>query len=135
VAIYRPHRAGSSLMNVRNQPIKLAQVDDLAFIRAVTEAASSISFDEFSAKSVGNAIDDLSTNTVFEGLEISPDTIFSSKGDSFEASGIVYVELNYGGSRDPVSMPDSYPAVVRGKYSNGKADIEEIDVDTSSFYE
>ncbi len=122
-------------MNTQNPAVQLVQVDDIVFIRAVTEAASTLSYDEFVKLSIGDDVSELSSNTIFEGLEISPDAIFKSGAEGFEASGIVYVELNYGGTRDPVSMPDSYPAVVKGTYGNGKAEIEEIDVDTSSFYE
>jgi hypothetical protein len=118
-----------------SEPVRaLSPIENDEDIRAVTEAASAIDYERFAELSTADNIHDLSSNTTFEALEISPDAVFKTSDHRFEASGIVYITLNYGGSRDSVSMPDSYPAVVRGRLSNNSAEIEEILVDTSNFY-
>ena len=48
---------------------------------------------------------------------------------------LVYLTLEYGGSRDSGSIPDSYPAVVRVTFDGDSVEITDIEVDTGSFYE
>ena len=100
----------------------------------VMKAIASIDSDTFASLSEADDVGELSSNTVFDSIETSPETVFQRPGGRFEASAIVYVTLNYGGKRDGVSMPDSYPAVIEGKISGKKVEIERIRVDTSSFY-
>lgn len=121
-------------MSDREKGAILSPVDD-RLGNQVLEAAANIDLEAFQRIARGDDISELSTNTGFEGLEISPDAIFTVAPERFEASGIIYITLNYGGSRDSVSMPDSYPAVVRGHFTENGAEIDEVEVDTGSFYQ
>jgi len=110
-------------------------IEDERTIDLIANAAAEIDGDRFERLSSGDDVSELSSNTVFESLEIVPEGILRAGEAGFEASATVYITLNYGGSRDSVSMPDSYPAVVRGTIENDQITISEIDVDTGSFYE
>jgi hypothetical protein len=110
-------------------------IEDERVIGMIVEAAAAIDAADFERLSVGDDVSELSSNTIFDSLEVVPEGILKAQSDGFEASATVYITLNYGGSRDSVSMPDSYPAVVRGVLNNDGAGITEVDVDTGSFYE
>ena len=119
-----------------NAPIPtLNQIEGRDTIDLILEAISAIDHLEFMRVSRRDDVMALSSNTIFDALEVNPEAIFRKPDGGFEASGVIYITLNYGGNRDPVSMPDSYPAVVRGTLSNDIAKITEIEADTSSFYE
>jgi len=113
----------------------LTPVDDPAQLEMILDAIAEIDYDELTKKSTGDQIDELSSNTIFESIEVTPEAIFKRDNDQFEASAVVYVTLNYGGRKDGVSMPDSYPATVRGELTKDGAIVTDISVDTSSFYE
>jgi hypothetical protein len=108
--------------------------DDLT-VSMIVDAVANIDATEFERLSSGDDVSELSSNTEFESIEVVPEGILRSGPDGFEASATVYITLNYGGSRDPVSMPDSYPAVVHGTIATDGIEISQIDVDTGSFYE
>ena len=110
-------------------------IEDERIIGMIVEAAAVIDAADFERLSVGDDVSELSSNTIFDSLEVVPEGILKAQSNGFEASATVYITLNYGGSRDSVSMPDSYPAVVRGVFENSRASITEVDVDTGSFYE
>ena len=110
-------------------------IEDDRTISMIVDAVENIDGAQFVRLSSGDDVSELSSNTVFEGLEVVSEGILQAGATGFEASATVYVTLNYGGSRDSVSMPDSYPAVVRGMIENDDITISEIDVDTGSFYE
>lgn len=122
-------------MGVQSMPSGFEMIQDEIVIDRIIEAASNLSFDEFQSLSKADDIAGLSSNTQLEGLEISPDGVLKVNDDEFEASATVYLTLQYGGSRDTVSIPDSYPAVVRGNIGGASVEITEIRVDTGSFYE
>lgn len=113
----------------------LAPVKSSAVLHQIVQAISSIDEDEFTRLSNADSITDLSARTEFDAIEASPDTVFQKPDGGYEASAVVYVTLNYGGKKDGVSMPDSYPAVVEVKIADGQVTVERIRVDTSSFYE
>lgn len=104
-------------------------------INAIVEAVEDIDGEKFVSLSTGGDIFSLSSDTMFEGIEVVSEGILHSSNNAFEASATVYVTLRYGGRRDEVSIPDSYPAVVRGTINNNNVKITEIDVDVGSFYE
>lgn len=116
-------------------PPRLSPVDDDQQVRII-DAFSELSVESpILADAIGE-LNELSSGTIFEGIEPNPDGIFSVEGtDQFEATATIYVTLHYGGSRDGVSMSDAYPAYVRGSLSAGEVKIESVRVDTSSFYE
>jgi hypothetical protein len=114
---------------------ELVPIEDQGTVDRIIDAASRIDIDRFQQLSRKDDISQLSSNTILEGLEILSDGIFEVAPGRFEASATVYLTLEYGGSRDSVSIPDSYPAVVRGTFDKGTVEITEIEVDTGSFYE
>lgn len=122
-------------MGVQSMPSGFEMIQDETVIDRIIEAAGNLNFDDFQSLSTADDIADLSDNTQFEGLEISPDGVLKVNGDKFEASATVYLTLEYGGSRGRVSIPDSYPAVIRGSIGGTSVEITEIRVDTGSFNE
>lgn len=107
-------------------PIRDKKLVD-AILNAVTELA---------AQGFESDAQELSANTVIESVEINPEAIFPTGPTAFEAAGTVHVTLNYGGKRDAVSIPDSYPAIIRGHHDGlEKVEIQSVEVDTSSFTE
>jgi len=109
----------------------LAPIRDKALVDAILNRVT-----ELAAQGFGSDVDELSSNTVIESVEISPEAIFPAGENGFEAAGTVHVTLNYGGARDSVSIPDSYPAIIRGHYDGvADAQIDSVEVDTTSFTE
>jgi len=97
------------------------------------DAVSSVDLIETDAWS---ELDSLSTNTRIDDIQAVPEGIFEVGGDGFVAVATVYVGLNYGGKKDSFSTSESFPAQVQGHFeSNGKAVVDSVSVDTSSFYE
>ncbi len=81
-------------------------------------------------------LSELSGATLFDGIDPSPDGIFRVTGtNKFEATATIYVTLQYGGSKDAVSMSDAYPASVAGHFDGAAIVVDDVSVDTSSFYE
>ncbi len=75
----------------------------------------------------------LSSNTVVEALDANPLGVFMRSGNDFEAVGSVYAKLNY---PENVSMTEEFPVLVKGRVLPGsKVEIENVKVDTSSFYD
>jgi hypothetical protein len=122
-------------MRTKSREARIQQDRDI--LDAIIQAVTDIGYDELIDISTSGDIDSLASNTHFDSIEVSPETIFISNDRSkFEASGIVYVELNYGDKRDNFSMPDSFPATITGNIGqDGSAKVTDIQVDTSSFYE
>lgn len=115
---------------------KLTPVTARDRLSKIIEAIAAVDDSSFYDLSNADDVSLLSTNTAFDSVEVSPETIFEKPDGKFEASAIVYVTLNYGSKRDRVSMPDSFPAIVQGSIDpSGRAAVEHIRVDTSSFYE
>ena len=102
---------------------------------AIFTAISALDADDISSRNGWVELDILSSQTIFEGIEAVPGGIVVSLLGRFEAAATVYVTLNYGPSKDSVSMSDSYPAIVRGTVADDlNVEIDEISVDTESFY-
>ena len=99
---------------------------------AVMDAVSSVELTETAAWS---DLDSLSTHTHIVDIDAVPEWIFRVGGDGFTAVATVYVDLNYGDRDDAFSTPDSFPAEVKGHFDpNGKAIVDAVSIDTSSFY-
>lgn len=80
-------------------------------------------------------LDELSQSTAFDGFDLDPDSTVIVDG-TFRTPGTVFVTLNYDSNSDePISMSDSFPMIVRFKVIDNAVQIEEIEVDTSSFFE
>lgn len=109
------------------RPLKDRQKLDL-----VIDAVSAVEVTEFSA---WKDLDSLSTHTSVEEIEAVPEGIFEDGENGFAAVATVYVDLNYGDKADGVSSSDSFPVQVQGHFaSDGKAIVDDVSVDTSSFY-
>jgi predicted pPIWI-associating nuclease len=113
-----------------------APVRDPVELNAIIRAISNLNRDELEEYGAWSDLDELSSETTFEGIEPHPDGIFETEKNHFEAIATVYVTLNYGSRKDRASMSDSYPARVAGTVAK-KSDvkIDSITVDTSSFYQ
>jgi hypothetical protein len=113
-------------------------VQDAAVIDAILEAISSIDPDELRTAS-GGALDSLSTRTGVSGIEPVLEGIFRVGEGRFEALATVYVDLEYGPRDDGFVTSDSFPARVKGRYSKTGsrivANVEDVEVDTSAFYQ
>ncbi|MFK4002544.1 hypothetical protein [Qipengyuania sp. NPDC077563] len=115
----------------------LVPIDDDTLLEKIWDAVSALTADDVMGGDAADALYELSSGTIFEGIEVNSEGVFRvTDTDKFEAACTVYVELNYGGSRDGVSISDSYPATVYGTISENKeVAIADILVDTSSFFE
>lgn len=115
----------------------LVPIDDDTLLEKIWDAVSALTADEVMVGEAADALNELSSGTIFEGIEANPEGVFRVRDtNKFEAACTVYVELNYGGSRDGVSISDSYPATVYGAISDSdEVEISDILVDTSSFFE
>jgi Predicted pPIWI-associating nuclease len=90
---------------------------------------------DLSSKTEWSALDELSSATEFEGMQVfAEDAIF--KGSDFVAPATVYVKLRYGeDSAEPVTFSDSFPASVTFNVaSDGDVEINRIEIDTNSFF-
>jgi Predicted pPIWI-associating nuclease len=114
---------------------KLTPVVDRERSDAVIKAVSKCDVRESNAWS---DLNELSTHTQFEEIDAVPEGIFE-RGDRFSASATVYVTLQYGSNpEEEVSSSDEFPAAIDGHFEqendSTKAVIDNISIDTSSFY-
>lgn len=124
------------MTNAAHNLATLQSMEDDPRLDDVIEAISALDADDVLRGATANDLDELSSATLFEGIEPSPDGVFLVKGtEKFEATATIYVTLQYGGSRDGVTMSDSYPAYVTGHFGRDGVHIDDVTVDTSSFYE
>ena len=116
-----------------------------AIAEAVVHGASEQVFGSFLQES-NDVIDLLSTHSLVEQVEVEAVRVLSIGAHeiTYEAEGMVYVELNYGSGSDRargegVTMNDEYPFKCR--MTGGVADLKDIhavfdmEVDASAFYE
>ena len=120
-------------MPERKSETTLKPIENVRKRDAIIEAIEKYDVSETAA---WDKLDRLSTHTDFDELDAVPEGIFESTSNDFEVVATVFVTLNYGGRKEQ-SMSDSYPAYVKGTYDEATqaASIEEVVVDTSSFYE
>lgn len=102
-------------------------------IRSVVDAVTGIKYKDILDKSDGNFRG--FSQKEFDSVEVSPELIFiADDGESFEASGIVYINPDSGDA--DFSMADSIPAAIKGKLKqDGAAIVTEIELDTSNLEE
>lgn len=114
----------------------LKRLEDDAKLQRIVNAIGALTADDVFVNDAASAFDELSSRTTFEGIEANPDGIFTrDDATTFSAACTIYVALNYGGSRDSVSMSDSFPATVSGHFENGHVVVDDVSVDTSSFFD
>jgi hypothetical protein len=99
----------------------------------IAEAVSNVAPD-LTPYSAWNDLDALSNRTEVEAVEPLESQIFL-EGERFAGNCVVYVQLNYGDSDDSASLSDSFPGKFWGHIDDSSVVIDDIDVDTSSFYE
>lgn len=128
----RPLRKAKPL--AQPQPaLVLQQLRERSKIDAIMDAVSSVDLTETGA---WDDLDSLSTNTTVDDIEGLPEGIFQIGDDGFTAVATIYVDLEYGDKKDAFSTSDSFPAQVQGHFEpDGKAVVDSVSVDTSSFYE
>lgn len=108
---------------------------DRSETQRIADKINALSYEDLLAMGAWDALADLSSNTTFEGIDTNLDGVVLRSDGSFEAVADVYVSLNYGGKRDPVSLGDAYPATIRGRITPDDVDLDSIEIDTGSYYE
>lgn len=99
---------------------------DLRKSRQIAEAVRSIELTETAAWS---DLDVLSSRTMIEAIEVFEDEI-RAFGDTFEGLINVHVTLQY----SEITMSETFPGRFEGRWKANKPVIENVSVDTSSFY-
>ena len=137
MAVCQEDRDGDVIMANPSTTRRLHPIEDEVMLENIWDAVSNLTDAEVMVGDAADALYELSSGTIFEGIEANPEGVFRVKDtNQFEAACTVYVQLNYGGNRDGVSMSDSYPATVYGTISEAnEVEIINISVDTSSFFE
>ena len=80
-------------------------------------------------------LDALSTRTIQEDIEIL-DEVLEIENDHFKGMLNIYVMLEYGKGEDGFVTSDGFPGKFRGHFDeDGKPVIDDVIVDTSSFYD
>jgi hypothetical protein len=91
---------------------------------------------DLSSDPAWSALDELSTHTALEGVEVDPEGVVLDKGGKFQGIMNVYVTLQYGKDADDgFTTSDSFLGKFEGHFEGDKPKIDAISVDTSSFYE
>jgi hypothetical protein len=104
-------------------------------IDRIADAINGLSQPEIERMGAWQPLADLSSNTLFDGIDTSLDSVVLRDDGTFEAVADIYVGLHYGGKDDAVSLGDSYPATIRGRIADERVDINSVEIDTGSFYE
>ncbi|MBV8686226.1 MAG: hypothetical protein JOZ90_05510 [Alphaproteobacteria bacterium] len=106
------------------------QEDDLR--QAVAEAVSKYDLSESDAWS---DLDELSTHTRVEQVEVDPDGVVVS-GDTFSGVANVYVTLQFGrDDEEGFHEGESFLGHFDGAFHDGKAVVERFSINTSSGFE
>ena len=101
----------------------------------VVDAINSLDQADLDGFSAWQWLADLSSATTFELIDAHPDSIVFKSNGKFEAIATVYITLVYGSRDDQEKMSDEYIATVRGHFGASGAEIDEVDVDTTPFFE
>ena len=81
-------------------------------------------------------LDALSTHTEFNGLEVNPETVEWLDGKRFKVSVMIHVGPQYGkDAEEGLSTTDGYPGQLVEHLQGDKVVVDDVSVDTSSFYE
>lgn len=100
---------------------------DLRKSRQIAEAVRNIELTETAAWS---DLDVLSSRTMIEAIEVFEDEI-RAFDDAFEGPINVHVTLQY---PENITMSETFPGRFEGRWKANKPVIENVSVDTSSFY-
>ena len=107
--------------------------NDTMIVDRIVAAIDSLTVDDFRQLGIWQDLDELSSRTEFEAIGADEASVVLA-GERFEAVADLYVLLHYGTGDDEESLSDTYLATIRGKAIGNTVDIDEISVDTSSFY-
>jgi hypothetical protein len=114
--------------------VKQANLASASQADRIAEAVANVAPD-LTRYSAWDDLDSLSWHTEVEAVEPLESQIFLEE-NRFAGNCVVYVQLNYGDGDDVVSMSDSYPGKFSGHINNNDTVvIDDVEVDTSSFYE
>jgi hypothetical protein len=80
-----------------------------------------------------SALDGLSSNTRVDLIETFQDEI-RFDGRRFRGPVVFHVTLQYGGGEDEVTLSEAFPGRFEGHFKDDRPIIDDVDVDTSSFY-
>ncbi len=81
-----------------------------------------------------NDLDQLSSKTVFEGMSVDGD-LSVTNGKVTLAPATIFVSLHFGKGEDAFKAKDAFPAQVFFRTTGDVVDIEDVRVNTSSFFE
>lgn len=112
---------------------KLSPSEKRDRIWAVGKAAKAFPFRSTPA---WKTLADLSKDTRFQGAFVDPSAIIVDEDDTFEGTMTVSVLLSFedrAGDRG-FKSGEAFPADFKGHFENGEPVIDEMDVDTRSFY-
>ncbi len=91
---------------------------------------------ELSTLSLWSDLDQLSTHTQIDGVEVDPDGIIVRADGTFSGAFNIYVSLQYGNDNEEgFTTSDSFLATFDGHFDGDDPVIEHSEVDTSAFYE
>jgi hypothetical protein len=91
---------------------------------------------DLSSDPAWSALDELSTHTALEGLEVDPEGVVLDKNGKFRGVVNVYVTLQY--DKDDVegfTTSESFLGNFEGHFEGERPKVDSISVDTSSFYQ
>ena len=113
----------------------MASRTNLAKLREqIAEAAEKL---EISDTNAWSNLDALATHVIVEGIDVDPESIvFEEKGKTFKGALNVYLTLQYGSNDDDgFSNGTSFWGLFKGHFEGNKPKIDDVSVDTSSFYQ
>jgi Predicted pPIWI-associating nuclease len=80
-----------------------------------------------------NDLDMLSSHTIIDGITVDPAGVIVT-GDKFSGLLNVYVALEYGSGSEAFVTTDSFLGEFAGHLVSGEPHIDDLTIDTSSFY-
>jgi len=128
----QPARAASAPAARNPHPV-LHRIRDRSRLDAIMDAISAIRLHETKA---WRDIKNLAPKPRVDGIQAVPEGIFQIGEDGFAAAATAYVDLaNHEGSR-PGPDIESFPMQVRGRFDDdGNAVVQQVTIDTTSFYD
>lgn len=88
---------------------------------------------EFTETDAWGHLDVLSMATEVDNLEVFEDEILL-EGNKFSGSLLWHVTLVYHDPEGDLTLTESFPGSFEGRIRDGRADVEFVTADTSSFY-
>jgi len=97
--------------------------------------AAAVNDYDLSSDEVWGELDELSTHTLLEGVEVDPEGVVVGEDGKFKGVFNVYVTLQYGKDVDEgFATSDSFLGKFEGHLEGQKPKLDKLTVDTSPFY-